>query len=164
MSAIARATCSRRASGLSSLGRLAGMGRQTLRDWVYRYNAGGLTGLGDSQKERCPKPRRSAAQEAQLAELVRGGLDVSMHGVVHRREVPREPVGRAKPVKPPKAQGVFSAQDFRRLRWRSSNRWVQRTQGPRPIPATMRHPARLARARMFVPTAVAGARRATRNA
>jgi hypothetical protein len=31
------------------------MGRQTLRDWVCRYNADRLTGLCDSQEERGPE-------------------------------------------------------------------------------------------------------------
>jgi len=40
----------------ASAARLAGMDRQTLRDWVHRYNAEGITGLCDRPKPgRAPK-------------------------------------------------------------------------------------------------------------
>jgi transposase len=45
----------------------AGMERQTLRDWVHRYNAGGIEGLKDR-----PNPgRKPLLDEGQLAELDR---------------------------------------------------------------------------------------------
>src|SRR5919199_2933442 len=49
-----------------------GMDRQTLRDWVRRYNAEGLAGLSD---RRAPGPatRLSTAQEATLARWVEEG-------------------------------------------------------------------------------------------
>jgi len=65
--------------------RTAGMDRQTLRDWVHRYNAEGLAGLSDRSGERGPKPRLSPEQEAALAELVRQGPDLAEHGVVRWR-------------------------------------------------------------------------------
>src|SRR3981081_2003055 len=43
-----------------------GMDRQTLRDWVHRYNAEGLRGLHDV-KTPGPKPKLTAAQQAELA-------------------------------------------------------------------------------------------------
>lgn len=43
-----------------------GMDRQTLRDWVRRHDAEGLAGLSN-RRSAGPKPRRSAAQKAQLA-------------------------------------------------------------------------------------------------
>jgi transposase len=46
-----------------------GMDRQTLRDWVHRYNAEGLRGLHDL-KTPGPKPKLSADQQAKLVELV----------------------------------------------------------------------------------------------
>ena len=49
---------------------LCGMDRQTLRDWVHRYNDLGLPGLSD----RVPpgsKPRLSPEQEAEVAKMVR---------------------------------------------------------------------------------------------
>src|SRR5450759_4433892 len=51
-----------------------GMDRQTLRDWVHRYNAEGLAGLSD----RCyagPPCRLTAEQQAEVAEWVRQGPD-----------------------------------------------------------------------------------------
>jgi transposase len=44
--------------------RAAGMDRQTLRDWVHRYNAEGPAGLRDRPGERGPKPRLTAEQAA----------------------------------------------------------------------------------------------------
>ena len=49
----------------ASAARLAGMDRQTLRDWVHRYNAEGITGLCDR-----PKPGRAPKlTEGQMASL-----------------------------------------------------------------------------------------------
>src|SRR3546814_128964 len=61
-----------------------GMDRQTLRDWVHRYNAEGLDGLKDRV---APGRRRSLDpdQEAQEADWVRGGPDPATHGVVRWR-------------------------------------------------------------------------------
>jgi transposase len=63
-----------------------GMDRQTLRDWVHRYNAEGLTGLGNLK----PPGRGSkltAQQRAALAELVETGPDPARHGVVRWRRI-----------------------------------------------------------------------------
>jgi transposase len=38
--------------------RQAGMNRQTLRDWVIRFNAEGLAGLRDRAQERSPAVAR----------------------------------------------------------------------------------------------------------
>jgi transposase len=65
--------------------RTAGMDWQTLRDWVHRYNAEGLTGLRDRVGETGPKRRLSAEQEAELAEWVRRGPGLATHGVVRWR-------------------------------------------------------------------------------
>jgi class 3 adenylate cyclase len=46
--------------------RHAGMDRQTLRDWVHRYNAEGLAGLRDRPRSG-RKPRLTPEQEAELA-------------------------------------------------------------------------------------------------
>jgi transposase len=65
---------------------LCGMDRQTLRDWVHRYNDLGLSGLSN----RVPpgaKPRLSPEQEAAVAQLVREGPTFSEHGVVRWRRV-----------------------------------------------------------------------------
>lgn len=63
----------------------AGMERQTLRDWVHRYNEEGLTGLVDRQGAVGPKRLLSAEQEAEVADWVRQGPDPVAHGVVRWR-------------------------------------------------------------------------------
>jgi transposase len=65
--------------------RAAGMDRQTLRDWLHRYNAEGPAGLRDRTGETGPKRRLSPAQEAEVAEWVRRGPDPAIHGVVRWR-------------------------------------------------------------------------------
>jgi len=54
--------------------RQAGMDRQTLRDWVHRYNEAGLDGLA-SRKAPGAAPKLSKAQMAELRELVIAGPD-----------------------------------------------------------------------------------------
>lgn len=63
-----------------------GMDRQTLRDWVHRYNAEGLAGLC-SRVAPGAQPRLSAEQSAEVARLVRAGPDIAEHGVVRWRRV-----------------------------------------------------------------------------
>ncbi len=60
--------------------RLAGMGRQALRDAVVRYNAEGLAGLYDRPKPGRP-PRLSEAEQAALAARVFRGPDPKQDGV-----------------------------------------------------------------------------------
>ena len=64
--------------------RTAGMDRQTLRDWVVRYNEEGVAGLCDR-----PRPGRPGqlndGQLAELAELVEAGPDINVHRVVRWR-------------------------------------------------------------------------------
>ena len=66
--------------------RIGGMDRQTLRDWVHRFNAHGPDGLKDSWSKGSP-PRLSADQRAELAQLVETGPDRVAHGVVRWRRV-----------------------------------------------------------------------------
>jgi putative transposase len=54
--------------------KIGGMDRQTLRDWVHRFNASGPEGLIDNRTEG-PKPRLSAEQLAQFAKIVEAGPD-----------------------------------------------------------------------------------------
>jgi transposase len=64
--------------------RQAGMDRQTLRDWVHRYNAQGADGL----VSRCapgPAPKLTAAQMEELRALVLAGPDPAVHHVVRWR-------------------------------------------------------------------------------
>ena len=64
--------------------RAAGMGRQTLRDWVHRYNAQGLAGL-PNRTAPVRQPSLSAAQQAELAAWVEQGPDPDRDGVVRWR-------------------------------------------------------------------------------
>jgi transposase len=61
-----------------------GMDRQTLRDWVHRYNAEGLAGLSDRRKG-VRVPRLVPAQMADLAAWVEAGPDPEKDGVVRWR-------------------------------------------------------------------------------
>jgi transposase len=61
-----------------------GMDRQTLRDWVHRYNAEGLDGLGNRGGGGV-KPRLSHDQKAQLSAWVEAGPDPARDGVVRWR-------------------------------------------------------------------------------
>src|SRR3954469_729754 len=66
--------------------RHAGMDRQTLRDWVHRYNEHGLAGLRDRPRSG-RRPRLTAEQEAELAAVVERGPDPDRDGVVCWRRV-----------------------------------------------------------------------------
>jgi transposase len=66
--------------------RCAGMDRQTLRDWVHRYDAEGIEGLRDRRRPG-PRPRLTPAQEAELAAAVDQGPDPDRDGVVRWRRV-----------------------------------------------------------------------------
>jgi transposase len=66
--------------------RHAGMDRQTLRDWVHRYNAEGLPGLHDHPRSG-RKPRLTPEQEAELVTAVERGPDRDRDGVVRWRRV-----------------------------------------------------------------------------
>ena len=61
-----------------------GMDRQTLRDWVHRYNAEGLAGLAN-RRAPGPAPRLSDGQETELARWVEEGADLERDGVVRWR-------------------------------------------------------------------------------
>jgi transposase len=63
-----------------------GMDRQTLRDWVHRYNAEGLIGLSDRPHPGRP-PRLTPAQMAELEALVETGPDPARDGVVRWRRL-----------------------------------------------------------------------------
>src|SRR3954465_5448128 len=66
--------------------RAAGMDRQTLRDWVHRYNDEGLAGLHDRHRSG-RKPRLTPEQEAELAAAVERGPDPDRDGGVRWRRV-----------------------------------------------------------------------------
>jgi transposase len=66
--------------------RIGGMDRQTLRDWVHRFNESGPDGLKDAWSKGNP-PRLSPDQQAELARLVETGPDHAVHGVVRWRRI-----------------------------------------------------------------------------
>src|SRR3954467_13295178 len=66
--------------------RIGGMDRQTLRDWVHRFNQHGPEGLKDIRSKGNP-PRLCAEQETELAHLVETGPDRAVHGVVRWRRI-----------------------------------------------------------------------------
>jgi transposase len=76
----------REGSSRAEAARAAGMDRQTSRDWVHRYNAGGLPGLHDRHRSG-RKPRLSPEQEAELVTAVEQGPDPDRDGVVRWRRV-----------------------------------------------------------------------------
>jgi transposase len=66
--------------------KIGGMDRQTLRDWVHRFNASGPDGLLDNWTEG-PKPRLSSEQMAEVARIVEAGPEREKDGVVRWRRV-----------------------------------------------------------------------------
>jgi transposase len=63
-----------------------GHDRQTLRDWIHRFNASGPEGLFDNWTEG-PKPRLSEEHLAQFAKIVEAGPDREIDGVVRWRRI-----------------------------------------------------------------------------
>ena len=68
----------------SEAAELNGMDRQTLRDWVHRYNAEGVEGL-KSRSSPGRAPALSEQQMAELRDLVIQGPDPAIHKVVRWR-------------------------------------------------------------------------------
>jgi len=66
--------------------KIGGMDRQTLRDWVHRFNAEGPDGLFDHWTDG-PTPRLSGPQLMELATIVETGPDPKTDGVVRWRRV-----------------------------------------------------------------------------
>jgi transposase len=64
---------------------MSGMDRQTLCDWVHRYNAEGIAGLRNRAGAGGPKPALTEAQEATLASWVNTGPDLKTDKVVRWR-------------------------------------------------------------------------------
>jgi putative transposase len=65
--------------------RSAGMDRQTLRDWVHRYNESGLEGLSNRPNRGAPPRKLADEQEQQVAAWVRQGPDPERHKLVRWR-------------------------------------------------------------------------------
>ncbi len=64
--------------------RIGGMDRQTLRDWVHRFNERGADGLINT-KPSGRRPKLSAEQQEALRQLVEAGPDPEKDGVVRWR-------------------------------------------------------------------------------
>ena len=64
--------------------RVSGMDRQTLRDWVIRFNETGVAGLANRAVPG-RTPRLSTAQLAEVKAIVLAGPDLEKHGVVRWR-------------------------------------------------------------------------------
>lgn len=64
--------------------RIGGMDRQTLRDWVHRFNQHGPDGLIDIKPTGRP-PKLSDEQREALKQLVEAGPDAEKDGVVRWR-------------------------------------------------------------------------------
>ena len=60
------------------------MDRQTLRDWVHRYNSSGLAGLG-SRKGKGRPPKLTAEQKLAFGRIVETGPDLATDKVVRWR-------------------------------------------------------------------------------
>jgi len=70
----------------SAAARIGGVGLQTVRDWVLRFNRHGPEGLVDG-KAPGARPRLDASQRAALAAVVESGPIPAAHGVVRWRLV-----------------------------------------------------------------------------
>jgi len=72
--------------GRSRAAAACGMDRQTLRDWVHRYNAEGLAGLSD-RRPPGRKPHLTPEQRAEVAGWAERGPAPETDGVVRWRRV-----------------------------------------------------------------------------
>ena len=66
--------------------RIGGMDRQTLRDWVHRFNAEGPGGLHDRWTDG-PARKLTGEQLAELAAVVEVGPDIAADGMVRWRRI-----------------------------------------------------------------------------
>lgn len=73
-------------SSREAAARHAGMDRQTLGDWVHRYNQEGLAGLYDRRRSG-RRPRLTPEQQAELAAVVEQGPDPERDGAVRWRRL-----------------------------------------------------------------------------
>jgi transposase len=64
--------------------RIGGVGLQTIRDWVLRFNTRGPEGLIDG-KAPGRAPKLNAAQRQELARIIESGPIPAIHGVVRWR-------------------------------------------------------------------------------
>lgn len=69
-----------------SAAKACGMDRQTLRDWVHRYNAEGVAGLRERRHNNRLSPLTPEVSAA-FERLVEQGPDPAIHGVVRWRRI-----------------------------------------------------------------------------
>ena len=74
---------------------VGGMDRQTLRDWVHRFNAEGAAGLVDRKAPGAAR-RLTPGQLLALAEIVETGPDPEIDGVVRWRRIDLQAVIKAR--------------------------------------------------------------------
>jgi transposase len=72
-------------SSRAEAARACAMDRQTLRDWVHRFNDSGLDSLSDQPRRNGPRPRLSAEQQAEVAAWVEHGAELGRDSVVRWR-------------------------------------------------------------------------------
>jgi transposase len=70
--------------GRRAAAQACGMDRQTLRDWVHRYNEAGIEGLADRPRSGRPASL-SKAERAEVEGWVEQGADLATDGVVRFR-------------------------------------------------------------------------------
>jgi len=70
----------------SAAAKAQAMDRQTLRDWVIRYNESGIAGLADQPRSGRP-PYLGAEQMQELEDWVEQGPDLKQDGVVRWRRI-----------------------------------------------------------------------------
>jgi transposase len=63
---------------------IGAMDRQTMRDWVHRYNEKGPEGLINA-KAPGPRPKLSPEQKQELKRIVEAGPDLASDGLVRWR-------------------------------------------------------------------------------
>lgn len=106
--------------------RACGMDRQTLRDWVHRYNAEGVAGLSD-RKPPGEQPKLRPDQKAEAAFRVRAGPDGVADGAVRwrRRDLARKIEQRSGAVLTERSVGALPhGLGFRRLQVAESDHAV----------------------------------------
>ena len=69
-----------------SAAQMCGMDRQTLRDWVHRYNEHGVAGLYDRKSTGAPR-RLTTEQHEIIRTWVENGPDADTEGIVRWRRV-----------------------------------------------------------------------------
>src|SRR5215208_6387369 len=128
--------------------RIGGMDRQTLRDWVHRFNERGPAGLKDIRSKGHPS-RLSAEQQGELTQLIEMGPDRALHGVVRWRRVDlkhliaerfgvayHERTAARSCTSSASATSALARAIRRRTSgsWRSSKKFPDRTEGPSRAP------------------------------